>query len=601
MVRVPEGQRRVRTARCERGLLFCAVVALSLLLPVTARAAAYEDRVIEWALETNGLVLEPSPDGKRIEGIVVARQEIVSDTDPYPKIANLPHVLSRDEVVRREVLLSEGEVYDPLRAAETERVLLTLGIFSIARVVPAQGSTPESVRLVVVTKDIWSLRLNTAYNLIGNLLQFFQFRPTEANLLGRGKKLSLDFQLRLDTLTLGQIYTDPRVFGTKLQFSESAAIILNRDTRATEGSTGSVILSRPLVTLRDRWSYGVSGSWTVSTARRYRGANVDTFAGEDGASRIPFIYEARTWSTQAAATRSYGTYWKNNLSGGLGAYDGRFLIPDYLGLSDGDTEYYRRTRLPRTERAGYLLGRWRSFEADFQVLRNASSFALSERYQVGHSVYTELRYAPGLGGTAQYAEGLISGRYRWRIGNSLTSVLATATTRLWMRESDFAIRGSQFVNRRYAFEVMEITPPVGPGRFVLRALLDFKEYDLNGLPLYLGGGNGLRGIVPEALIGQKMLMGNVEYRTLPVDIFTVHVGGVLFYDVGTAFDGDRPQFAQTVGVGLRFLVPQLDVEPLRIDYGRALAGPAATGLDNLSSSFGQATGYGRAFIADPHD
>ena len=62
--------------------------------------------------------------------------------------------------------------------SETERNMRTLFIFAVARVVPLRGSAPDKVAVLVVTKDLWSIRLDSEYNLIGTLLQYLRIRPT---------------------------------------------------------------------------------------------------------------------------------------------------------------------------------------------------------------------------------------------------------------------------------------------------------------------------------------------------------------------------------------------------------------------------------------
>jgi outer membrane translocation and assembly module TamA len=98
---------------------------------------------------------------------------------------------------------------------------------------------------------------------------------------------------------------------------------------------------------------------------------------------------------------------------------------------------------------------------------------------------------------------------------------------------------------------------------------------------------------------------NLEYRTRPVEIATLHVGGVAFWDGGSAWGDARsplPQpLAHTVGVGLRALFPQFDVEPIRIDFGFVLDGPSPHPSRRFSASFGQITRYRPAMFEFPFE
>ncbi|MCA9559775.1 MAG: hypothetical protein KC583_14565, partial [Myxococcales bacterium] len=57
-------------------------------------------------------------------------------------------------------------------------------------------------------------------------------------------------------------------------------------------------------------------------------------------------------------------------------------------------------------------------------------------------------------------------------------------------------------------------------------------------------------------------------RTAPYAISFLHVGAATFYDVGTVYtDFDDAQLYQTVGLGLRALMPQFNRVVYRFDVG----------------------------------
>jgi hypothetical protein len=69
------------------------------------------------------------------------------------------------------------------------------------------------------------------------------------------------------------------------------------------------------------------------------------------------------------------------------------------------------------------------------------------------------------------------------------------------------------------------------------------------------------------------LRGNLEYRTLPLVIESVHIGAVAFYDAGSVYASlKNVQFHQSVGAGLRVLIPQFNRTPFCIDVGFPLQG-----------------------------
>lgn len=560
--------------------------------PAPAVRDNYEEVLVTRALEQQGRALEPEPEGKVLEEVLVATEDVVAESDPYPGFLNIFHVRTREEVVRREALLQPGQPYSAALAEETARNLRGLRLFSVVRLVPVKGRVPGTVALLVVTKDLWSLRLNNDFSAVGSLLQYLRLQGTEQNFLGRGKKLALDFTLRLDTLSFGQSYTDPRVLGSRWSLSESAALLIGRESGRPEGSRGSFAVSRPLYSLSTPWSTSTFLAWNVETQRVYRGAGIWQLPFPDGPA-VPYVYETEEVVGGVSYTRSYGQRYKWNVGGSLGAYHYSYDPPAASMLSDAQLDWFRRNYVPREEDAGYASLSLRAFEARYDVLRDVDSYALSEDFQMGHSVSATLRYAPPVFGAASHFTELgLAARYRLRLGEALTTVSAAGAIRRQLGA------GAGWNNRRWATELLQVSPRVLGGRFVARGLLDVNLDDLFDRITLLGGGNGLRGARVDAYSGKRLLLVNVEYRTAPLVVRTVHLGGVLFFDSGSAFN-DRPDMVHSVGVGLRVLFPQFNVFPFRIDFGYVLDDDRPPVGSRFSLAGGQLTDLRPGFLDSP--
>jgi nucleotide-binding universal stress UspA family protein len=553
----------------------------------------YEDALVQWGLAQEGdLTVEPEPEGKRLESVRVASEDVVAPSDPYPLFLDVFHERTREEVIRREVLLAPGMPYASALALETARNLRKLGIFAVVRVVPVRGSSPDTVSLLIVTKDLWSLRLNQSFQLVGSLVQSLQLQGTEQNFLGLGKKVAVDFLLRRDSLSFGQTYVDPRLGGSRWTLSENAALVFGRENTRLEGTRGSVLLSRPFYSLDTPWSFQAQAVWRVQPVRIFRGADIWQLPYPGGGT-VPYVYDARELSGSTLYLRSWGTRYKVDVGGGIGAYHRRYGAPADSGLDEAQRAWLRDTHLPHSEDATYVLGYVRLWETRYEVMRDVDSYALSEDYQVGHYVTATARYAPPLLAEAgNFAEVGLTARYRVRLGDALSSVAAAASIRRLLGE------GGGWTNRRWAVEVQQVSPKVLGGRFVVRGLLDVDIDDLNERVLLLGGGNGLRGALPEAYSGKRMVLLNVEYRTRPLILFTVHLGGVLFYDAGSAFDVG-PSVVHSVGVGLRLLFPQFNTYPFRLDFGYVINDERPGIGGRFSFSGGQVTEFRPGFLDAP--
>jgi hypothetical protein len=572
-------------------------VSLALLVVLSATApprdVRYEDRVVRWALDLYQRQPEPSPEGKTVEEILVASEDIIAPTDPWPMLANDVHVKTREITVRRQLLFDVGQPYSANLAAETERNMRTLFIFAVARIVPVKGSAPDRVGVLVVTKDLWSIRLDSAYNVIGTLLQYLRIRPTEENFLGMDKTLQLDFFLKLDTLSVGEFFYDPRLFGSRWEAVQQLDVIFNRHTQQAEGTAGQLVVDRPLFSLETEWGVSVGGSWDVEVTRIFQGASIYSVpypSADAPTTMLPDVFNTRTVSGGATYTRSFGHYWKTNLTAGVGAYEKRYTPPYDPTQTDDERAWLVANLLPYSETASYLVASVGSFEAHYAVIRDIDTFALSEDVQLGYSTAATVRWSnPAWGSPSRFVEGGIAARYRAYRYDDLFTLSAAATARYM---PDISVPGivGPWVNERFAFELRNYSAPFGVGRLVTRILYDERRNDLNRGFDFLGGDLGLRGVSPDALQGTREVLWNVEYRTRPLELFTVHVGLVLFYDGGSAFDV-TPALVHTVGLGIRALFPQLDIQPVRIDFGYALNGPYTPFIDQFSSSFGQVTDF----------
>ncbi|HYO55678.1 BamA/TamA family outer membrane protein [Archangium sp.] len=556
---------------------------------------SYEDALVQWGLALEGgRTPEPDPEGKRLESVLVASEDVVAPSDPYPLLLNVFHMRTREGVIRREVLLEPGEPYSSELALETARNLRKLGIFAVVRVVPVRGSTPDAVSLLIITKDLWSLRLNQEFQVVGSLVQFLRLQGTEQNFLGRNKKVALDFILRRDSLSFGQTYVDPRLGGSRWSLNETAALILGRENGRLEGSKGSVLVTRPFYALNTPWSFQAQAAWRVQPVRVFRGAEVWELPYPEGGT-VPYVYDARELSGSVLYLRSWGSRYKLDAGVGVGAYHRRYGASESSGLDEARRAWLRDNHLPRSEDATYVLAYARFWETRYEVMRDVDSYALSEDFQVGHYLTATARYAPALLASAgNFAEVGLTARYRVRLGDALTSLTAAASVR--------RILGGEgqgtWTNRRWVAELQQVSPKVLGGRFVVRGLLDVNIDDLNERVLLLGGDNGLRGARPEAYSGKRMALLNVEYRTPPLILYTVHLGGVLFYDAGSAFERS-PGFVHSVGVGLRLFFPQFNIAPFRFDFGYILNDERPEFGGRFSFGGGQVTGFRPGFLEAP--
>ena len=306
----------------------------------------YERAMIQRALDLLGLALEPEAKGKRIERVEVIRLPIVEESDPWPNFVNLFHVTTREHIVRQELLFEAGQVYDEDKVRESARNLRLLPLlFSTVRIVTARGEDPRGVVVVVITKDLWSIRLNSNGNFGGGVFNFFYVTPSEQNFLGFNQQVSLHYRIDRDVQTFGQIYRVPRLFGNRLRLVESLAIRTNHRTSEVEGGWGSVLLQRPLFSVDTEWGFYVQAGFDIGIDRFYQGVDyyrVEIPAG-DAVYSLPWMFRHESFSASAVVQRSFGRKYKTDLSMGYNLHSRTYgLADEFAHLPAGEIRSPRR-------------------------------------------------------------------------------------------------------------------------------------------------------------------------------------------------------------------------------------------------------------------
>jgi hypothetical protein len=321
-------------------------------------------------------------------------------------------------------------------------------------------------------------------------------------------------------------------------------------------------------------------------------------------SNMPQVYDSFETAASASMSRTMGR--RHVFSFGLVWYMYRYTPPPNFPFDKDARAFFVERGIPRSEHAFYGFVSYTLRATKFIRLRNVQSFAYTEDFALGLSMSINLRAAANLDVLAQsFGTGTMSIGYNWfapirrksggyRDGNLLT----------------FSIQGSSryqpvlprkmpapWVNTYLTVGLREISPVLGIGRLHLRATLTWRWNPLDLGLYYTGGDSGIRGYPSAQFAGLNLLLVNVEFRTLPITLFTLHIGGVVFYDGGTPFGGIDPQnpsrvnsfvYRHSVGVGLRAHFPQFDKQSIRVDFGI----PLSTGGGDIGTwfqiSFGQA-------------
>lgn len=610
--------------------------------PKGKKKQSYEVRLVAAALKATGLTLEREPTGKIIEKIVIVRENMIASIDPWPRWLNFIHVKTRDYIVRQELLLQPGQEWDQKRVEESARNLRNVSTLATVRTVACQSKKPGYVIWLVVTKDVWSLKISTDFQLVGTVLTTLGLFPLEDNFLGRRKQLGLEFsvsQLDLSNFsvnnqwTLGQFYYDPRLGGTRLRLLEWARLFLDGASLcggASGGKTdvwcpttkpGSVrgfyvqlSLDRPLFSLSSKWAFAFNTEVYYNQNRRFRqnSADRETPLGErKGVSlftaqllhpngqifAVPRVFDSLELSTQASYTRSFGYRVKHDVTLGTGVYRYQYNPPENFPFDDWVRRFFVKQVLPRSESAAYVSVRYRMRPTTFKKMRNVARYGMTEDLSVGTWMSARISGAVDLNNPGQlFVTMSASLSHRLSFSENLFYFSTEGGLRWQPRSNEIGLPGP-WSNLNWSALLRHTSPVLGIGRLHSQALVLLRARNIENSLSSLGSAQGLRGYLSGQFVGENVFRVNVEFRTLPLVLWTLHVGLVAFYDGGGLWGGSDPNrperslpflYRQSMGLGVRVLFPQFSKSMLRFDVGVPLTDQPGPFSNWISLSFNQA-------------
>jgi hypothetical protein len=554
--------------------------------PVTIHSgySPYELTSIREAQEKLGGSIDATPQGKTVEAIEILPLEVIEKRDPVPEWLNVFHTTTRPRILEREVLVRPGEKYNQALVDETARNLRTRQQLSLVLVVPFRGSRPDTVRLVVITKDVWSLRLNSDFSISPGGLSYLVLQPSETNLAGLHHTLSLRYEYLPLSQTFGLGYSVPRLDGRWLVLTMSANAIVNSRSGNVEGHYGAASIIRPLYSTLTQWGWATGVAWRDAIERRYIDAREAAFAlaGPNGIvnTGVPYEYRARSITESAQVTRSFGWATKNDFT--LGAEMNRRVYHTTADQAAFDPAYvaqFQTRVLPVSDTRVGPYAQWRGYTTNYLRVLDFEALGLQEDYRLGHDLWFRVYpVTTALGSSRTFVGTYAAAQYTVRLGDGLARASVESTVEA---ESDQLSDAAAGANLRI------VTPRLGFGRFVADgAFLNRYRNYLNQLS-YIGGDTRLRGYPTAFFAGKNVITGNIEFRSRPIEILASELGMAAFYDVGDAFPNVfESSFVahQSAGVGLRLLLPQIDKVVLRGDFGFPI-GPIPAGVSRFGFFF----------------
>jgi hypothetical protein len=389
---------------------------------VTGSYSPYEERAIHDAEADLRTRVDPRPEGKKIERIDFIRLDPIDRRDPLPEALDAVHATSRVPVLKHELLVREGDVWTKAMVDESARNLRLVPQLSLVLCVPMLGSTPGTVRMIVITKDVWSLYVDFDFSVTPGGLELLDLEPKETNIAGLHHTALARFILQPASYSLGASYEVPRLDGRWLDLLLDGNVIVNRATGQLEGSYGSARITRPLYSSHARWAWTTAVTWTDQIDRRYVNAAVTTFTPTAGATPVPWIWRERTLSEQAKLTRSFGWETKNDFSVGGSISHAVYRAPADPSLDPVAIAEFQRAAVPVGENRVGPFVQWHGYTSNFVRILDFDTLGLQEDNRLGHElwirVYPVLR---ALGSSRDLLGTYAAAAYTARMGDGLAA------------------------------------------------------------------------------------------------------------------------------------------------------------------------------------
>jgi hypothetical protein len=540
---------------------------------------SYEQQRVDLVLVQQKLTPEPLPSGKRITFIRIVRDDVFVPDEIWPMWWNWFHGRTREEVVRRELLFQSGDQYVEARIEETMRNLRGMGIFTLVRITPVKGENPGEVGILVNTRDLWSLRTETNFSITGKVVNNFAFRLTELNAFGHNKTVSADFTFLIKSYVFGESFYARRVLGSSVAFKERAGLVFHRFDNTREGEIASFSVGQPYYRLAQRFAWSANYVHDNRVYRNTSNGEIRQYPDPDDFAP-PYalqVYRGRVDDAYVNAAFRGGEAIKHALTAGWDVRYRKASPTEETGLpvpnEDDGNQAWRRDRLRRefirdvlpTQRrdSGPTLS-YDMFVPRWSTFTNLTTYGLSENVRTGPTLVLATRVPLRAFGSMANAL-VLSGSAGWIFTPQgyLIDLKVSGVGRLTQ---------GQWIDQKGVFQLRGASPVFWIFRFVMRAYLELRRNDSLRTYVSLGSDTGLRGHLSQeiAALGAHRMLANFELRTLPIMWQAVHLGGVIFYDVGSVFtDFASMRAYYAFGVGLRLMFPQFNRQPFSFDGGMA--------------------------------
>ena len=466
--------------------------------------------------------------GAIIGEIIYEKQNVFDLTQPGEnkalyRLANRWHIITRDSVIRNQLLFRSGDVFEARLLEESERILRQNAFLYDASVKPVRYENGV-VDIEVRTRDLWTLMPGLSVSRSGGENRT-RVSLSERNLLGRGVSVRLTRTENVDRDSTSFQYYDKNLgrswTSLFLEFAENS-----------DGETADVRIIRPFYALDARWS---AGGTLLDDTRE------ESFY-ELGEEAAEYLVESETHTLFFGWSPGLRDGWARRWTAGF-VYDQR----DFSMVDDGTLP----SLLPADRVLAYPFIGLEIIEDRFESTSNRDQIERTEDFFLGSRLWASL-------GIADQAFGADRSALVYRVeaskgfGSMRNKALLLSGSLTGRHEDDSSANVRLAATARYYNQITDkrlffVTAEASHGHS-----LDLDNY------IDLGGDSGLRGYPLRYQTGESRFLLTVEQRYFTdwYPFKLARVGGAIFADVGRTW-GESPLGSQPlgwlkdIGIGMR--------------------------------------------------
>ena len=504
---------------------------LVLLLATCASLSFAEDetkknkKALVWCNEDD----QHTPDGNTfINDIIVDNRDVFDLNDPKEnnflyRLANKIHVVTKPKIIKKNILLQEGDAVSVQQMAESERILRNTSYIIEADLCLVPSKEEDKVDLKVTTRDLWTLQGDISFSRQGGD-NSNSIGIEDQNIFGTGAAVAI-----------GRIKDSERtssVFGFENEhFLRRWQRFALRHADSDDGFSTHVSIGQPFYSLDTRFSW--------SAVYNHRELEQDIY---DLGEEIDVFDD-----TRRSASFSLG-FSKGLQHGVTHRYQVGFIKSDSQARAVAETS--NLSLLPQNRDLAYPYIGYEYVEDKFITAENYLLIGREEDLFLGKRFNLQVGYSPSEWTddnnawifSSSYNQGILRGKHLLLLGSHVDGLQVDnrAVNTLWSNSLRYFYRHS-----RHRSNFIRLAGSMG------------DNLEANSQP-FLGGESGLRGYPNRFQRGNHRALLSLEQRYYSdwEPFHLVRVGAAIFYDIGRTWGANETGatergWLQSAGIGLR--------------------------------------------------